>query len=72
MHANASNQRFRTRAEWEKYSRPLEAEIAQYLDQSGITAHIPEHNEQYLRETPETETCSQSGFTYDEDEDEYI
>jgi transposase len=44
----------------------------EYLDQSGIAAHIPEHNEQYLRENPDGEKYSQSGFTYDEDEDEYI
>jgi hypothetical protein len=37
MHANASNQRFRTKAEWEKYSRALEAEIAEYLKRSRET-----------------------------------
>jgi len=47
-------------------------ENLEYLDQSGIAAHIPEHNEQYRRENPDAETYSQSGFTYDEDEDEYI
>lgn len=47
-------------------------ENLEYLDQSGIAAHIPEHNEQYLRENPDAEKFSQSNFTYDEDEDEYI
>lgn len=37
MRANASNQRFRPKAEWEKYSQQLEAEIAEYLKRSRET-----------------------------------
>jgi transposase len=44
----------------------------EYLDQSNINAHIPEHNEQYRRENPDAEKFSQSNFVYDEAEDEYI
>jgi hypothetical protein len=47
-------------------------ENLEQLDHSGINAHIPEHNEQYLWVNPEVVTYSQSGFTYDEGEDEYI
>jgi hypothetical protein len=47
-------------------------ENLEYLDQSEITAYIPEHNELYLRENPDAETFSQSNFIYDEDEDVYI
>lgn len=47
-------------------------ENLEYLDQSGIAAYIPEHNEQYLRENPEAEKFRQSAFVCDEEEDEYI
>lgn len=47
-------------------------ENLEYLAQSGIAAHIPEHNEKFRCENPDAETFSQSNFVYDEDEDEYI